>query len=49
MSIIHINESRFQVKSLFGSKVINRNAIAIVIIHSIRAENATNDMIRGER
>jgi len=49
MSVIHVNESRFQAESLFGSKVINGNAMVIVIMQSIGAENATDDMIRGER
>ena len=49
MPIIHINKHRFQAKSLFGSKIINGDVIVAMFIQSVRAENATNNVIRQER
>jgi len=48
MLIIQIDESRFQAKSLFGSKVVDGNVVGIVFMQSIKAKNTTDNMVGRE-
>ena len=49
MLIIHINEWRFQAKSLFSYEVIDGCIMTVLFLQLVRTENAVNDMVGWKR
>ena len=49
MLIIHINKWRFQVKSLFGHKIVNECIIVTLFLQPVRTENVVYDMVGQKR